>query len=226
MVQARVVAEALAGQLGPQRVVFIRHGQTDYNVERRAQGQKDTPLNSTGLSQARAVKLEVGQDTAVFSSPLQRALITASIIFGPSVDKPFQARQITLLSDLMERGFGQFEGQLFKDIDGQLNQALSPATTDTTDTKQDKKSVFIRDLSSLDLERPPETRPAFQARVQRAWEAIRCKGGKEVVVVAHGGVWKQFAHQLGLHLQGPIKSISNATPQVLEKGKDGHYFLK
>ncbi|MBT4792134.1 MAG: histidine phosphatase family protein [Halobacteriovoraceae bacterium] len=61
---------------------FIRHGETDWNVEGKFQGQTDIPLNNVGLDQAqRSAKVisSLGID-AVFTSPLKRALETARIV--------------------------------------------------------------------------------------------------------------------------------------------------
>ena len=64
--------------------VLIRHGQTDWNVIGRYQGQADPPLNEQGLAQARrlAIELEPLQLDRLISSPLLRALQTAQIIAG------------------------------------------------------------------------------------------------------------------------------------------------
>ncbi|MFK4641030.1 histidine phosphatase family protein [Paenarthrobacter histidinolovorans] len=86
---------------------LVRHGQTDWNAERRLQGATDIPLNDTGRGQARdAVAFLSGQqwDTVV-SSPLSRAAETAEIIadgLGLSVAR--------LVPDLIERSFGPAEG--------------------------------------------------------------------------------------------------------------------
>ncbi|KQN84416.1 histidine phosphatase family protein [Arthrobacter sp. Leaf69] len=86
---------------------LIRHGQTDWNAQRRLQGSTDIPLNDIGRDQARgAVEALAGHgwDTIV-SSPLSRAAETADLIaagLGLTV-----ARRVP---DLAERSFGPAEG--------------------------------------------------------------------------------------------------------------------
>ena len=88
-------------------LAFIRHGQTNWNLEQRLQGSTDIPLNDTGREQARqAVDTLAGVDWEVIvSSPLSRARETATIIaaglgieLGPAYD------------DLRERDYGEGEG--------------------------------------------------------------------------------------------------------------------
>src|SRR5919107_880634 len=86
---------------------LIRHGQTDWNAQRRLQGSTDIPLNDVGRSQARdAVTVLSGYEwDAIVSSPLSRAAETADLIaagLGLSV-----ARRIP---ELTERTFGPAEG--------------------------------------------------------------------------------------------------------------------
>ncbi|MGP4032891.1 histidine phosphatase family protein [Pseudarthrobacter sp. 1C304] len=86
---------------------LIRHGQTDWNAERRLQGSTDIPLNDVGRGQARdaAVALAGTEWDAIVSSPLGRAAETADLIaagLGLAV-----ARRVP---ELTERSFGPAEG--------------------------------------------------------------------------------------------------------------------
>lgn len=66
----------------PQKIYLIRHGETDYNKERRLQGWLDIPLNEDGHKQAKtaAAKLHDHQLDALYSSDLTRAHETAEYI--------------------------------------------------------------------------------------------------------------------------------------------------
>ena len=63
-------------------IVLVRHGETDWNRERRFQGHADVPLNELGRRQARDLAETLAHDTfaAAYSSPLRRALETAEIV--------------------------------------------------------------------------------------------------------------------------------------------------
>lgn len=86
---------------------LVRHGQTDWNAERRLQGSTDIPLNDVGRGQARdaVATLAPYRWDAVVSSPLSRAAETADLIaegLGLTV-----ARRVP---ELTERSFGPAEG--------------------------------------------------------------------------------------------------------------------
>lgn len=96
---------------------FLRHGQTDWNLEGRIQGHTDIPLNPTGLVQAHAAasRLAGAGITRIISSPLVRALKTAAIT-AEGIQLP-----VHIDSRLMERTFGSFEGRLREDIMAEQN---------------------------------------------------------------------------------------------------------
>lgn len=94
---------------------LVRHGQTDWNLERRYQGHSDTPLNATGLEQARlAAEALAGRTyTAIYSSDLSRARVTAEIIaqrLGMKVQADPRLREVNL---------GVWEGLVVTDIQTQ-----------------------------------------------------------------------------------------------------------
>ena len=87
-------------------LLFIRHGETDWNRQQRFQGQIDVPLNPTGMLQAvrLAARLADEPHDALFSSDLLRARQTAeplALAWG---------RRAGLVPGLREQNFGVLEG--------------------------------------------------------------------------------------------------------------------
>ena len=95
-------------------VYLIRHGETDWNVQRRLQGHQDVPLNSLGLQQAEKVALRLAKERldAIYSSDLQRARRTAERIAY------YQQKTVMLHRGLRERSYGPFEGKRWDEIPG------------------------------------------------------------------------------------------------------------
>ncbi|MDP9045820.1 MAG: histidine phosphatase family protein [Pseudomonadota bacterium] len=96
----------------PTRVIAIRHGETDWNVDGRIQGQLDVPLNAKGRWQVRrlAQALEGEALDAIYASDLSRALETAEAVAAG------RALSVVVDPGLRERGFGRFEGQTHAEI--------------------------------------------------------------------------------------------------------------
>ena len=67
-------------------VFFVRHGLTDWNIQRRFQGTCDIPLNEAGLAQARTAAARCAQlgFERIYHSTLLRAAQTAQVIAGAS----------------------------------------------------------------------------------------------------------------------------------------------
>lgn len=94
-------------------IYLTRHGQTDWNVQKKVMGRCDEPLNEIGLKQAEETRdnLMNTKIDIILCSPLQRAKQTAEIIND--------VRNIPIIYDdrLIERDFGEFEGMQTKDFD-------------------------------------------------------------------------------------------------------------
>ncbi len=156
---------------GPDRtlVYLVRHGQTEWNLERRFQGQHDVPLSAEGISQAwlladwlYAQQVKFG---AVYTSDLQRASQTARVI-GERLG--LETRPVPALREIHA---GEWQGLLSEEIEERYPGQLARWY-----------------LEANDFRLPGgETIPEVQARVL-AWyrEAVLAHRGQAIVVVSHG----------------------------------------
>ncbi len=165
-------------------LLFIRHGQTDWNLQQRFQGHIDVPLNAAGRAQAErlAVRLAAEPAHALFSSDLARARQTAAPLAAAWGLAPVP------LAGFREQNFGVLEG-----LDAAAVQSRHP-------------DLWLRWLEQrADYALPGgESVRQFHARVIGAVrELAAAHGGRQVAVVTHGGVldmlWRT-AH--GLPLDG------------------------
>src|SRR5437763_16473885 len=88
-------------------LLLVRHGETDWNAERRWQGHADVPLNEHGRSQAKLLADELAGERAldaIYVSDLSRARETADIV-GTRLGLP-----VVLARDLREIEVGSREG--------------------------------------------------------------------------------------------------------------------
>lgn len=93
------------------KVKFVRHGETDLNSPvKRMQGISDYDLNINGIKQAETIRNKLAEEDfdIIITSPLKRAKHTAEII------NEFKNLDLILDDRIMERNYGQLEGELFK----------------------------------------------------------------------------------------------------------------
>ena len=103
------------------RVLLLRHGQTDLNVQKRLQGSSDIPLNERGRQQARETHQFLKENgllpTKIVSSPLGRAIETGCIAAGidisnykeKEISASYKPDEVELEQDLIEMSFGIYE---------------------------------------------------------------------------------------------------------------------
>lgn len=168
------------------QLLVIRHGQSEWNVDGRWQGQENPPLTNLGRQQARTAARAVGAIDAIYASPLDRAATTASILSDELGIGP-----VVTLTGLMERHAGEWQGltrdEIEEDFPGYLDSGR----------------------------RPPGWEPdeAVEARVLGAFDAIATQHPYgTVVAVAHagvifaaesalGGTWERLANLGGRWLE-------------------------
>ncbi|MFC7790397.1 histidine phosphatase family protein [Microbacterium sp. MAHUQ-60] len=148
-------------------ITLVRHGQTDWNLERRIQGSTDIPLNDTGRADALAAAEVLASESydAVYASPLSRAQETARIIATRlGLDAPVTTK------GLRERSFGEGEG-----IDVADYIARYGGWHSEVPGAESLEEVRDRALDSLD-------------RIVRASRRRSTPHQESIIVVTHGGV--------------------------------------
>ena len=172
---------------------LVRHGQTQWNSERRIQGQLDSPLTTAGRAHAEANRdLLVSEGVEhLVASPLGRARETTEIInAGLRVDVAFDPR-------LMERHYGDWCGLTAAEIEAAFPDAWAQ--------REDDPYRY----------RPPngESIPDLVTRAAPLFEVLLELPFERVAVVSHGGTGRAaLAHFLGLG--GEIMSIRQPNDAV------------
>jgi uncharacterized phosphatase len=139
---------------------LVRHGETDWNAERRIQGRTDIPLNDTGRAQARATGALLARRTwdGLFSSPLGRAAETATII-GGEIGMPLAGT----IDAIAERNYGEAEGLDYESIERMFPGDTPVPGRETHQEVADRVLPALMDLATR-------------------------RAGESLVVVTHGGV--------------------------------------
>jgi broad specificity phosphatase PhoE len=154
----------------PTRILFVRHGETDWNVKRVIQGWKGTSLNAVGLRQARLMAARVRglglNFDALLCSDLKRAVQTAEALAKPLRLKVQRRR------DLRERSFGDWEGRRVEDVLAKYR--LGPGV---------RKDPFLAFEPH-----GGESMPVFSKRMRSFLQwVVKAHAGETVAAVTHGG---------------------------------------
>jgi len=145
---------------------LVRHGETEWNRDRRMQGRRDSPLTATGRAhaQAHAVLLAAERVEHLLVSPLGRARATAALVeIECAIATAVDAR-------LAERSFGSWEGLTHTEIEA----------TDAAEWQAHQRDPFHH--------RPPggENVPDVMKRVAPLLEELRGLPHRRIAIVSHG----------------------------------------
>lgn len=164
------------------RILLVRHGQSTWNAQGRWQGTADPPLSELGVRQARHAADRLGTFDAAWSSPLERALTTATIIAEALGIGPVQTD-----GDLRERHAGGYQGLTRPEIEerypGFLAEGLRPPGW------EDDDAVLGRAAAAL-------------GRI-----AERVGAGGTAVAVTHGGVVHALERATGASRVGRLPNL-------------------
>ena len=137
------------------KIWVTRHGQTNLNKAKLMQGLTDEPLNEVGIQQAKDARASIGdvKFDAVYASPLDRAITTASIIGG--VDK----KDVIIDPRIIETDFGKYEKCKYHLMGPRMTLywALpevfpAPKSVETIASMVERSSSFLKEIESKDYE--------------------------------------------------------------------------
>ncbi len=142
------------------KIIFVRHGMTQGNIDKKYIGRTDQPLTAEGAEMLK--KIEYPRVDKVYASPMKRCIETAGVIF-PKED-------ITVVEDLREIDFGIFE--------------------DKTHYELVENAYYQKWLNNGGLSDIPEGEgfEAFRQRCVRAFKSVIADEKAEAIAfVIHGG---------------------------------------
>lgn len=182
------------------RIFLLRHGQTEWNTQRRLQGHKDSALTEIGREQAHANGLKlmsfVDKQCRLVSSPLGRCRETSRMIADAIA---FDASRIEYEDRVKELSYGRWEGQKMSDI------------------QADDKAVFESRLANRwDVPAPGGESYSMVAQRLRSW--LHDVEGQTLVLVSHSCA--------GRILRGIFSGIPREEVYSLEESHDAIYLLE
>jgi len=151
------------------RFCLVRHGETDWNSEKRVQGQIDIDLNAAGEAQARALRSGLSEHSfaAAYSSDLLRAWRTAQIATAG------RGLAVSPAPTLRERHFGVLQGVTSQEASVQRPDVFHHHHARTPDYDYESGESLI----------------VFAARVMAGLDALAARhAGGRVLAFTHGGV--------------------------------------
>ncbi len=182
---------------------LIRHGETDWNRERRVQGQSDSRLTERGARQARALapRLRALRLDRIYCSTSLRARQTAGHLFDGA--------DIEYLDSLREIRLGPWEGRLYDQVEASEPEAFRRFWREPHRFAADGAETFF------ELQR-------------RALEAVEAMAGRHpggaVAVVSHGALIKsllcRFEGRPMAELWAPPR-LHNCAHSIVRFGRDG-----
>ena len=119
---------------------IVRHGQTNWNIEKRITGRMDISINETGIKEAYELKekLKDIKFDYIFTSPLKRTIETAKII---------RDQEIIIDERLIERGNGKFEGMKKDEINFDFNKLNDNSyNVESISSLRDRTESFFKEI--------------------------------------------------------------------------------
>ena len=154
-------------------IYLLRHGLTQYNAEKRYQGQRDIPLSAEG--RAMLCKADIAPKT-VYITPLCRTRQTAEVLFPEA--------KLVVVDGLKEMCFGSFEGRNYIEMEHDPDYlAWVAANCESPCPDGERKAEFCDRICA-----------AFAPLVDKAL----ADGENMLVILAHGGTQMAALERYGV----------------------------
>lgn len=192
------------------RIFIIRHGKTQWNLEKRLQGAHgDSPLLLTDQTPYAQLAGYLDQYTyaAAYTSPLARAQTTAKLICRRLHQSP--GLQLQTVSDLTELCFGQWEGQTRQSLMAKQPEQFQKLS----------QRIYTPVLKQLGVENFHQARQRFAAALTQI--AFELPPDSNALVFSHGGI-SQLGIQ-GLTGNPRLLGLKNLATSIVAVGQDGFY---
>jgi 2,3-bisphosphoglycerate-dependent phosphoglycerate mutase len=174
------------------KLLLLRHGESQWNLENRFTGWVDIPLSPKGEEEARAAgeKLKAYRFNKGYTSVLQRAIKTLDIVLGITGQKDLPIERDQALN---ERHYGALQGKNKAEIGAQYGEAQLkiwrrsydvPPPKDKTDLNPEGVSESLKDTAARTL-------PYFQNKI-----LPEVLAGKDIIVAAHGNSLRSIVMHL------------------------------
>ncbi len=152
-------------------IIFIRHGETDFNKRKLFFGHLDPELNEKGREQLKKTKALLEKQKTkidiVFSSDLKRCRQSLEILeIDKNIEKNFEL-------DLRELNFGIFEGKTYEEIKSEFPEKVVEMQENWKKFKVEKSESLEELLSRV---------------IKKLKEIIKKYRGKKILIVSHAGV--------------------------------------
>lgn len=181
-------------------ILLVRHGQTEWNVQGKYQGQKDSPLTILGRKEAQALGQRLRESQreihSIWSSDLARASDTAEEVVSALKTRSGVTLEIRKDARLRERSFGILEG----------------LTREECRNNHPEEMLKFGSDADYAISGGGESRSTLVARTESALiEIAKQTEGKTCVVVTHGAVVSTFMRYI---LGIPFTGSGNEQPKA------------
>ena len=168
---------------GTIQLILVRHGYTDWNVEKRIQGRTDTALSASGAEQIKQRQLPPAlANLPWYCSPLLRARQTAQLmrIANPTIDER-----------LTEMNWGDWEGHILKLLRKKIGQPMRDS-----------------EARGLDFRPPNGESPRDVQKRLLAWTQAIAQRNTDCAAIVHKGIIRcayALAHNWDMRGESPIQ---------------------